>query len=275
MKVQGAQIFNFRLLAVCLLLFFFHIVYCPSSVSVQNSAADVFEIIKVRERSARELLAQVQTVLSPTGRASVDTVSNAIIVSDTTDHVQQVRQLIKRLDIPVPLVNIRLRYHQATTRSHSLSTAGGISGGQGGLHMSSGSFSQDKNLQLTVNSGSSGYLKIGRDIPFTSFWLDLCYRYGYGFGWLTEYKRVESGFEVLPVVIGSRVDLTLVPRLAFADRKTIRFAEAATRMTVPVDTWMPVAASDFGMNTVSAAILTANGQTNSRAMVLEVKVTVR
>ena len=141
--------------------------------------------------------------------------------------------------------------------------------------MSSGNFNQQKNLQLTVNSGSHGYLQIGRDIPFTNTWLDVCYRYGYRFSWLTEYQRVESGFEVQPVVIGSQVDLTLVPRLSFADKETIRFAEAATRMTIPVNTWVPVAAADFGMNTVGAAILTANGQTNSLAMVLEVKARVR
>lgn len=269
------HIFDFKLLGVCLLLVFLHGVCCPALASEQRATADTFEIVKVEKRPAEELLIQVQTVLSPTGRASVDMISNAIIVSDTADHVQQVRQLIKRLDVPVPLVNISLRYHQAATRSRSLSTAGGISGGQGGLRMSSGSFNQQKNLQLTVSSGSSGYLLIGRDIPFTSTWLDLCSRYGYRFSWLTEYKRVESGFEVQPVVIGSRVDLMLVPRLAFADRETIRFTKAATRMTIPVNTWVPVAASDFGVNTVSAAILTASGQTNSRAMVLEVKARVR
>ena len=258
-----------------MLLVFLHAVCCPALASELTSSFETFEIIKVRKRPAKELLPHVQTVLSPTGRASVDMISNTIIVSDTTDHVQQVRQLIKRLDIPVPLVNISLRYHQTATRSRSLSTAGGISGGQGGLRMSSGSFNQEKNFQLTVSSGSSGYLLIGRDIPFTSSWLDLYYRYGYRFSWLTEYKRVESGFEVQPVVIGSRVDLMLVPRLAFADKETIRFTEAATRMTLPVNTWVPVAASDFGMDTVSAAILTANGQTNSRAMVLEVKARVR
>jgi type II secretory pathway component GspD/PulD (secretin) len=205
----------------------------------------------------------------------VDTISNAIIVSDRAEQVAQVRRLIKRLDVHVPQVTVHLRYDQATTSTRSLSTAGGISGGRGGLQMSSSGFNQQKNLQLTVSSGSSGYLLVGRDIPFTSAWLELCYGHGYRFSWLTQYQRVSSGFEVQPVVIGSRVDLLLVPRLSFANRQEISFSEAATRITVPTNTWVTAAAADFNMNSVSAAILTANGQTNSRAMVMEVMVSVR
>jgi type II secretory pathway component GspD/PulD (secretin) len=233
------------------------------------------EIFKVRQRLAKELLPEVHTVLSPAGRASADTITNSIIVFDTPDHIEQIRKLIQTLDRQVPQVTVILRYHQTATKSRSLSTSGGVSGHSGGLRMSSGTFNREKNLQLTISSGSSGFLMVGRNIPFTSYWLDLCSRYGYRFGWLTEYKTVGSGFEVRPVVLGKKVDLTLVPRLSFADRREIRFTEAATRVTVPINTWVRIAATDSGMDTVSAAIMTANGQTNNRAMVLEVMARVR
>ena len=240
-------------------------------VLAAETSSETFAIIKVKKRAAKELLPQVRTVLSPTGRASVDTISNAIIVSDTPEAVENIQRLIARLDQPVPQVTLRLRYRQAGTKTRSLSTAGGISGNEGGLRMHTDTFNQSQTLQLTLSSGSSGYLMVGRDIPFTGYLLDLCSRYGYRFEWMTRYKRVESGFEIRAVVLGAGVDLTLVPRLSFTDRRTIRFTEAATRITIPVDTWVPVAASDVGADLVSAAIVTANGQSNSRAMVIEVK----
>ncbi len=261
-------------------LFFAGLLFCFLCIDLQpilaaNTSPDAFTIIKVRKRLAKELLPQVQTVLSPTGRSSVDTISNAIIVSDTPEAVANIQRLIARLDRPVPQVTLRLRYRQAGTKTRSLSTAGGISGGDSGLRMHTDTFNQSQTLQLTLSSGSSGYLMVGRDIPFTGYLLDLCDRYGYQFGWLTRYKRVESGFEVHAVALGSRVDLTLVPQLSFDDSREIRFTKAATRITIPVDTWVSVAASDAGTDLVSAAIITANGQSNRRAMMIEVKARVR
>ena len=263
-------------------LFFAGLLFCflcielgPALAADDDTSSDSFAIIKLRKRSAKELLPQVQTVLSPSGRASVDTISNAIIVSDSPDAIKNIRNLIARLDQPVPRVQLRLRYRQADTKTRGLSTAGGISGSEGGLRMHTDTFHQNTTLQLTLGSGSSGYLMIGRDIPFTDYWLDLCSRYGYRFSRLTGYKRVESGFEVRAVVLEAGVDLTLVPRLSFADRRSIRFTEAATRITIPVDTWVPVAFSDAGIDRISAAIVTANGQRTNQAMVLEVLARVR
>ena len=246
----------------------------PPSGQIDPEPATV-EFFKVRQRPAQELLSEVRTVLSPAGRASADTITNTLIVSDTPERIEKVRQLIQNLDKPVPQVTVTLRYRQATTKSRSLSTSGGISGHQGGLRMSSGRLNQTKNLQLTISSGSSGFLMVGRNIPLTSYWLDLCSRYGYRFGWLSEYKTVGSGFEVRPVVLDERVDLTLLPTLSFGNTREIRFTKAATRVTVPKNTWVRLTAENSSMDAVAAAILTANGQTNNRAMILEVMARVR
>ena len=256
-------------------LVFFSLLGWISTSYPDELTTNTVEIIKIRQRTAKELLPQIETMLSANGRASADTISNSIIISDTPDNVVQIQRRLKDLDLPVPQVTINLRSRQATTRTRSLSTAGGISAGRGGLEMRSGNFNRDQNFQLTVSSGSSGYLLTGRDIPFTSYWLDICHRYGYSFSWLTDYKRVESGFEVTPVVFGNRVDLVILPRLSFADGRHIRFSEAATRMTVPVNTWVTLAATDTGIQSVSAAILTAKGQTNNQALTLEVKAHIR
>ena len=232
-------------------------------------------IIKIHKRPAQELLPQVQTILSVSGRASVDIISNAVIVSDHADTIKKIRHLIRRLDVSTPQVTVTLRYHQAETRRRTLSTSSGISGPKAGLHITSGEFRRDKKLQITVSSGSTGYLVVGRKIPLTSYWLDLCSRHGYRFSWLHEYTTVGIGFEVRPVVLGERVDLTILPTLSFGNTREIRFTKAATRVTVPRNTWARLTAESSSMDAVAAAILTANGQTNNRAMILEVMVRIR
>ncbi len=232
------------------------------------------EFFKVRQRPAQELLSEVRTILSPTGRASADTITNTLIVSDTPKHIEKVRQLIQNLDRPVPQVTVTLRYHQAETRRRTLSTASGISGSKAGLRITSGGFRRDKKLQITVSSGSTGFLMVGRKIPFTSFWLDLCSRYGYRFGWLNEYTTVGIGFEVRPLVLDNRVDLSLVPRLSFAQGRSVEFTRAQTRVAIPINTWVQIGATNSGMDEVSAAILSAGGD-NDQAKVLKVMVRVR
>ena len=232
-------------------------------------------IIKIHKRPAQELLPQVQTILSASGRASVDIISNAVIVSDHADTIKKIRHLIRRLDVSTPQVTVTLRYHQAETRTRTLSTSSGISGPKAGLHITSGEFRRGKRLQITVSSGSTGYLVVGRQVPFTTFWMDLCSRHGYRFSWLHEYTTVGIGFEVHPLVLDNRVDLSLVPRLSFAQGRTVEFTRAQTRITVPKNTWVQIGATNSSMDAVAAAILTANGQTNNRAMILEVMVRVR
>ncbi len=227
-------------------------------------------IIKVRMRPAQELLPQVQTILSTSGRASVDSITNAVIVSDSACTIKKIRRLIRALDSPTPQVTIILRYHQTRTQNRTLSTGSGISGPKRGLHYTTGTFRRKKNIQITVNSGSTGYLMVGQQIPFTTFWLDLCSRHGYRFSWLNEYTTVGIGFAVHPLVFENRIDLTLLPRLSFADGRTVQFTRAATRITIPPDTWVGLAAANSDINEVSAAILSANGRNNNRATVLEV-----
>lgn len=258
------------ILALTGLLFCFFLAGLQSVASAEKST-DTLAIIKLRKRPARDILPQVHTALSPAGRASADTIINAVIVSDTPESIENIRRLVARLDVPAARVTMQLRFRQATSQTRSLSTTGAVNNGEGGLRISSGTFNRNKTMQLVVSSGSSGYLLVGRDIPFTEFWLDLCSRYGYRFKWMTRYKRIESGFEVRPVVFGSRVELTLLPRISFGDQREIRFTEAATRITIPVNTWVGVAAADTGSDSVAAAILTAGGEKNSRAMVLEIR----
>ncbi len=263
------------LLFFCLPLSVLFFAGCSLAIAAgDKTVSPEVAIIKIHERPAQELLPQVQTILSASGRTSVDIISNAVIVSDHADTIKKIRDLIRRLDVAAPQVTVTLRYHQAETRTRTLSTASGISGPKTGLHITSGEFRRDKKLQITVSSGSTGYLVVGSKIPFTSFWLDLCSRHGYRFSWLHEYTTVGIGFEVHPRVVDDRVDLSLVPLLSFARGRSIEFTRAQTRVTIPQNTWVQIAATNSGMDEVSTAILSAGGD-NDQAMILEVMAWVR
>ncbi|MFP7754413.1 secretin N-terminal domain-containing protein [Thermodesulfobacteriota bacterium B35] len=199
------------------------------------------EIIHVRHRAAAELLAPVRAALSPNGRASLDRVGNAIVVVDAPARIPRLRSLVHALDVPVPLVTVRLRYRRQEENTRRLSTVSGIDSSRPGLRLGHGQLQRQTELMLRVASGSSGYLRLGREIPVTRGWIELCGRYGFSHAWLTDYRRLESGLEVTPLVLADRVDLTLVPKISFAAGRSIVFTAAATRLSVPPDTWVSLA----------------------------------
>lgn len=233
----------------------------------------VMEVIAVHHRPAAELLPAIQAALSPRGRTSVDKLSNSLLVFDTKEHLAAIRTLLKTLDRTTPQVTILLRYQRVPSAPHTLSTGSGITAGPGRT-LSTGSTRAKGQMMLRVASGSSGYLRTGREVVFDEYWLDLCGRYGYRFSWFSRYRLVETGFEVQPVVLANQVDLTLVPKLSFDRERSLFFTETATRTTVPLDTWVTVALTDSAASAVAGA-LTEGGGLPAAGMVLEVKASVQ
>ncbi len=58
---------------------------------------------------------------------------------------------------------------------------------------------------------------------------------------------VAGGIEVRALVLGNQVDLTLLPRLPFVQGREIRFTRVATRVTIPSDTMITIAATATGI----------------------------
>lgn len=239
--------------------------------NLESEQAIVMEVISIHHRPAAELLPAIQSVLSPLGRASVDKVSNSLLIFDTAEKLGEIRKLIKVVDRPVPQVTVSIRYSRVQSSSPTLSTRG-INAGQGRI-LSTGSVRQQEQMMLRVASGATGYLRTGKEVAFDEYWLELCGRYGYRFNWFSGYKRVETGFEVHPVAFGDRVDLTLYPKLSFDRDRTLVFTETATRTTVPLDTWVPVALTDSAAGAV-IGVVGEDGNLPARGMIMEVKASV-
>lgn len=76
------------------------------------------EFLQINYAKAADMLALISgsnKLLSDRGRASVDTRTNTLIIVDTSKRIEEVRDLVTRLDVPVKQVMIEARIVLATT----------------------------------------------------------------------------------------------------------------------------------------------------------------
>jgi hypothetical protein len=87
---------------------------------------------------------------------------------------------------------------------------------------------------------------------------------------------VETGFDVRPIIQGNQVDIEIVPRISAAGRRSeggiIRFAEAATRITVPLGQWTPIGDTGQATNEAVSAILSTAKRSQHQALTMSVLV---
>jgi type IV pilus assembly protein PilQ len=88
------------------------------------------ELLPVNYAEAKDLLPQVQALLSPRGKATVDVRTNVIIVEDVAENIFQSKKLVHTLDTETPQVLIEARIVEATA---SFSRSLGIQWGYGML----------------------------------------------------------------------------------------------------------------------------------------------
>ncbi len=209
--------------------------------------ADV-EFFTIQNRKAADVLPVVQAMLSPSGKAVADSYANMIIVNDSTDVIRSVHELLRSSDQPVPQVRIQMAFDSGTNAdgivihssgSHSgrhLSTENsGVGYGNARHRRSSRSF-------LNISSGSSGYIRMAREVPVTERWIFFCRRYGVPY-LLKDTRTIETGMEVSPVVAGDKVIVTVTPKISWMNNDRIesyRFVEASTEITIPLSQWAEV-----------------------------------
>jgi len=243
-------------------------------------------ILRLTYRNASEVLPLVENLLSRDGRAAVDTQSNSLVVVDTPESIRRVEAFLADLDQPLKQARIRVKFMEAESRQgRSLSVEGGISGknwraskgrpGEGVDIRASEKRSEHRErseFYIQVASGNWAYVAIGKEIPFSRRWVDLSRRHGRVLE-TTLIRRIETGLDVKPILMGDRADVEIVPRISHemdgAQREVIRFAEASTRLTVSVGQWMEIGGADIEGNEVMSAILeTGSGESRSSLSIL-------
>ena len=111
---------------------------------------------------------------------------------------------------------------------------------------------------ISVTSGSSAYIVAGEDIPYRERWIYLSRRYAQLVDTVV-FRRVETGFDVRPVVAGNIAHLDITPRIAYVSSEdkegTIHFTSAQTRLSVPLGQWVSIGGTSGEENEVLNAIL--------------------
>jgi hypothetical protein len=103
-------------------------------------------------------------------------------------------------------------------------------------------------------SGRTAYIVTGRDIPFSNRWHRVCRQYR-GCRIPATYKRIETGFELLPMVRGQYVLVSLTPRISTYAEDVIRFAEAVTQVRIPLGRWVDIGQMTGKENTALGAVM--------------------
>ncbi|MCK5552994.1 MAG: hypothetical protein KAJ09_07610 [Deltaproteobacteria bacterium] len=243
---------------------FFPVNPCPADIAV----------IKIHFRDASELLPLVETLLSPDGKAFVDTRTNSIIIRDSSESLRQIRAVLAESDKAIEQVRIRFRFQQEhLSRERDISVSGKVSGERGSvaigkrkrdgvsLHVGDREVNQRRNAEsfITVVSGGTAYIRVGKDVPYTERWGYLSRRYAH-FVETVNFRSVETGFEVRPVVAGDHVHIDIVPRISYEEsgkRGIIHFTEASTRLFVPRGEWITIGGNREASNEAIRDILTS------------------
>ncbi|MEW6666649.1 MAG: secretin N-terminal domain-containing protein [Thermodesulfobacteriota bacterium] len=246
---------------------------CVAAVFSSHPCWGETAILPVRFRNASDVLLMVKEMLSPEGRIAVDVQSNSLVVVDTPESLRNVQRFLDGLDKPVRQAKIRLRFNESgTSQRRSFGVDGSVSGEHWrvGTGRSRGDGvdvrAQDRRVDrqgrseyfIVVSSGSWGYIAVGREVPYTQRWIDLCRRYARVVEGVV-IQRIETGMEVRPVFMGNQADVEILPRLSYEvpgrDRGMVRFASAATRLSVPLGQWTDIGGAGSDTHEVMSAIL--------------------
>jgi type II secretory pathway component GspD/PulD (secretin) len=256
------------------------------------SAKAAVEVISLNYRSASEVLPLVRSMLSPEGRISADERTNSLIIVDSEEAIARVKQSLAVIDAPVRQATVRVRFQESGRREERSVTGGGqvsgdnwsVSTGRSpGTHDGVDVRAQERSVSrsgsseyfINALSGSWAYIRVGQDIPYTARWSDLCRRYGR----TVAFQRIETGFDVKPVIRENMADVEIVPRISETGTggRTggVRFAEASTQIQVPLGQWVTIAGSDQSENEVLRAILEAGSSRQSSALSIQLFVEAR
>jgi type II secretory pathway component GspD/PulD (secretin) len=257
-----------------------------------GAARAAVEVVTLRYRSPEEVMQIVRPMLSPDGKISADERSYTLIIVDSEEAIARILQSLAVIDRPVRQATVRVRFQESGQQEQrSVSGGGQVSGdnwsvstgrrprGRDGVdvHVQERSLSRGGSSEYFINalSGSWAYIRVGQDIPYTAHWSDLCRRYGRP----VVFQRIETGFDVKPVIRENMADVEIVPRISetgSGDRPGgVRFAEASTRVQVPLGQWVTIGGSDQSGNEVLRAILEAGSSRQSSALSIQLWVEAR
>lgn len=235
--------------------------------------ADTIEIIDLKNRPAEELVPLLTPVLDSGG--AITGTGYQLIIRTSTQNLQQIRQLLKRLDSAPRQLLISV-FQGSERELHEASGQIGIhydrrniriGAGQppvygdararirngratidGSVHSTRVRSSRQPIQQLRILNGESGYIETGQSIPYFSGRL---YQRDRGRSVLetgVAYRDIATGFSVRPRLHNKTVTLEISPYQETASRKAadlIETSAASTTLSGPLGKWLEIGGTDI------------------------------
>jgi len=252
--------------------------------------ADSIAVIEIKYRRADEVVPMIRSLLSQDGTVTVDRRTNSLIISDEEDSIHKARIFLEDYDKPIRQVSVHVRFKEIRSEEGGAVSADARVSGNGWSVSTGGKTDDgvdvrvrggkkhrrsDSEYFIRVASGSPAYILTGEEIPYTEKWLYLCRRYA-RVRESVVFQRIDTGFEVVPVVMGDRVSIDITPRISHevSGRKPgiIRFTRASTSLLVPMDQWVAIGGTSETDNEVISAILEAGTHSQNSKLTISLKV---
>lgn len=247
-------------------------------------------VIRLKFRVANEVLPVVENMLSQEGTVTSDARTNSLVVTDNDESIQKVRAFLADFDKPGKQVKISVRFDEVSSvQGRSVSAEGRASGrhwsvGTGGKKDDGVDVRlEDRNrcqkgtseYSIITMSGSAAYILAGKEIPYRQRWTYLSRRYG-GYVDTVVLRRIETGMEVTPIVMGNRAQIEITPRISHEGRRgrrgVVRFTKASTVLSAPLGRWVTIGGTDQRSNEVIREILKSGSGKRDSSMVISLKV---
>jgi type II secretory pathway component GspD/PulD (secretin) len=247
-------------------------------------------VIPVHYRSVAEVLPIVEGLLTPTGKVTFVDRVHSLVVTDSAESIQNVRNFLETFDTPPQQVRIRVKFdEQMNSGRRRIAGRGRVSGDEWSL--STGGKTEDgvdirandrkqgqqqtSEYVIVTTSGSPAYFFTGVDVPYRQHWTDLCRRHGACFD-TVEYLRIETGMEIVPFIAGNRATIEITPRISRVQegdpKGVIRFTESSTRLSVPLGQWVEIGGTNQAGKEVLSAILKSGSSKESSVLVMRIMV---
>jgi type II secretory pathway component GspD/PulD (secretin) len=250
-------------------------------------AAPQFKIITLQHRFAEELLPVLQPLAGRNG--TVSAFSNQLIVNAEPDALASIEATARMLDIERRNWHITVSNNTSSNRDSSRMGASGEIGRdvRVGVPDSRGRIRRGVNIELEENQrqwsesgnmdlrtldGEAAFIRVGQEIPYTTYWVELSRRYA-RVAQDTQWRDVSVGFAIRPCQIGEKIDLEITPRLAAPGKNgVIDFTEMATHIQARPGEWVDLGGMLSGRNEVNRAILSSDQANGSASTSLRIKV---
>ena len=230
-------------------------------------------VIPVHYRSAAEVLPIVKGILSPTGSVTFADSVHSLVVTDTDVSIQQLRTFLETFDKPPRQVRIRLKFQEKTASQYRAVAGRGKVSGKG-WSVSTGGKAEDgieiraddrkeseqrtSEHLLVTTSGSPAYFFTGIEVPYKQQWINFCRQYA-SCPETVEFRRIETGMEILPVIIGERANIEITPRISQVQtgdlQGVIRFTRSSIQLSISLGQWVEIGGTQQAGNEVLSAII--------------------